>query len=71
MNYTACCNHGYIKGYSPIRHDGYCLCCGFHPKIGELKVKIEILSQVMLNIGNQIKDFNNEDSDKALYSLQD
>lgn len=43
MSFTNCCNHEFIgDNHSPIRPDGYCLHCGFHPEIESLKAEIGI-----------------------------
>ncbi len=41
---TECCDHVYFgENHSPIRVDGYCMHCGYHPKIDKLeKENIEL-----------------------------
>lgn len=48
MSFTNCCNHRFIgDNHSPIRPDGYCLHCGFHPEIGSLKEANKVLREAL------------------------
>ena len=49
MTYTKCCKHGYIgKNHSPIRWDGYCMHCGFHPEIENNQKRIKTLEKALI-----------------------
>jgi len=38
MKKTKCCDHEYIgENHTPIRDDGYCMNCGYHPEVKELR----------------------------------
>lgn len=39
---TLCCDHEYIGiNHSPVLETGYCLHCGYHPKISKLKDQLK------------------------------
>lgn len=75
MSFTKCCNHRFIgDNHSPIRPDGYCLHCGFHPEIESLKAEIGIykanekLMQMRLE---DIKEANKVLREAVIYELSD
>lgn len=57
MKITECCNHKFIgDNHSPIRPDGYCLNCGFHPEIEKLKEANKVLTGKLNESVNILKD---------------
>lgn len=58
MSFTNCCNHEFIgDNHSPIQPDGYCLHCGFHPKIESLKAEIGIYKANERLMQMRLEDF--------------
>ena len=59
MSKTTCCGLRYIgENHNPIRPDGYCMNCGFHPKVKELEEKLEKLKKAVIEVYANINSWD-------------